>query len=85
MKRKDNPIKVKGCGCRYRLQITDTADDILHVYEHLCDTHKDVFILQRYNAELILTKMIESDDKAMKEMAKQMGKVVHKKRKIGLR
>ena len=56
-------IQVKGCGCRFR------GDQ--DVCEHLCDKHKDEFILQKYNDNLILNRMIEEDAKAMEEMEQE--------------
>jgi hypothetical protein len=57
-------IKVKGCGCRFRGSPEEC--------EHLCDKHKDEFILEKYNQSLMLNRMMESDAMAMDEMNKEM-------------
>jgi hypothetical protein len=55
-------VKVQGCGCRFRgLEC-----------EHLCDNHKDAFILEKYNQNLLLEQMIKEDAIAMEEMNKQL-------------
>jgi hypothetical protein len=42
-------VNVKGCGCRYRDQEC----------EHLCDKHRDEFILRRFNADILMKLMSE--------------------------
>jgi len=62
-------LQVKGCGCRYR--VNDAVEPHQEHCEHLCDKHKERFILQKYNDNLILNRMIEEDALAMDEMNKQ--------------
>lgn len=53
-------IKVKGCGCRYRGQECD----------HLCDQHRDEFILQQYNYRHNIREWLKIHDEIEKEMLK---------------
>jgi hypothetical protein len=52
---------VKGCGCRF----------LNGKCEHLCYDHMTKFILEKYNADLLLNEMMEEDAKAMDDMNRQ--------------
>jgi hypothetical protein len=43
-------MKVHGCGCRYRYETE---------CEHLCDKHKDEFILRMFNGQLAIKQLKE--------------------------
>jgi len=42
-------MQAKGCGCRYR--VNDAVQPHQEHCEHLCDKHKDRFILELYNKD----------------------------------
>ena len=62
-------MQVKGCGCRYR--INDAVQPHQEHCEYLCDKHKERFILEKYNADILLNKLMEEDAEAMEQMRKE--------------
>ena len=63
-------IKINGCGCRFRQEGREPTTH--EVCEHLCDDHRNEFILRKYNEDLLWNRMMESDALAMDAMNKEL-------------
>ena len=59
-------VTVEGCGCRYR-----HIGPNLTRYEHLCDNHKDEYILKLYNAQSVVRQMRAERQKRVHEKIKE--------------
>lgn len=70
----NNRVRIEGCGCRFRRDISSNGHSIgiVEECEHLCDNHKNEFILEKYNEHVLWKIMMESDALAMDAMNKEM-------------
>lgn len=70
----NNKVRIEGCGCRFRKDISSEGHciGVVEKCEHLCDSHRNEFILEKYNEHVLWKRMIESDANAMDAMNKEM-------------